>query len=166
MGCLSPGKRAGPFPRAKVQLHNNPTVPASPYALHHNSPAAEVQKGVPGRAKHTAMASSLTPVMSWPRSHGTCLSLSSLVCTMKRLPAPQDCRKKHMRQLFPTRGDFAPRQEAFGRSWRLSLLSQSTAGGLPSGGYRQARDAEHPTSLRTAPHSKELPRQKCQQCQG
>lgn len=94
--AVSHGKRAGPFPRAKVQLHNNPTDPASPYALHHNSPAAEVQKGVPGRAKHTAMASSLTPVMSWPRGHGTCLSLSSLACTMKRLPAPQDCRKKHM----------------------------------------------------------------------
>lgn len=35
MGCLSPGKTAGPFPRAKAQRQNNPTAPASPYTLNH-----------------------------------------------------------------------------------------------------------------------------------
>lgn len=68
MGCLSPGKRAGPFLRAKSPLQNNPTIPASPCMLNHNFPVAEICKSIIGRAKHTAMASSLSFIVFWPWS--------------------------------------------------------------------------------------------------
>lgn len=63
-GLSHPGRRKGPPPRAKAQLHSNPTGLAAPCPLKHNFPAAAGTKEHHMKRQTWGAASGLTSVLS------------------------------------------------------------------------------------------------------